>query len=212
MVRHRVVLAVIGVLLAAVGVLLGAPTATATPTTAAAGATVAVAAGPEATAGDASGRTAFTLPHRTIKNADGSVDTVADPKAVAALRAAALASTGCGYACDGKDPNSYVWNGSTCNDATTIYRHDEGWAYAELRFSGRCATAWTRTCCYARAGGFGYASNGNQRSSVYNYQGVYSGSPIWTAMLYDYGTLRYKACFDRVVAGSPSEWACTAKF
>jgi hypothetical protein len=183
--------------------------AVATPDAAAPGV---VAVGPEAAAGDTTGRTPFTLPHKTYKRADGSVDTVADPKAVAALRAAQLVDGGCGYVCDGKDPNSYVWNGSTCNDALTIYRHDEGWAYAELRFSGRCATAWTRTCCYARAGGFGYASNGAQRSSVFNFSGVYTGSPIWTAMLYDYGTLRYKACFDRVVAGSPSEWACTDPF
>lgn len=151
------------------------------------------------------------LPHHTYHRADGSVDVIADPEAVAKLQAAA-AATSCGYACDGKDPNSYKFNGSTCNDALTIYTHDEGWAYAELRFSGRCATAWTRTCCYARAGGFGYTNTGAQRSSVYNYGGVNTGSPVWTAMLNDASSLSYKACFDRVVAGTPSDWACTSKF
>jgi len=151
-----------------------------------------------------------TLPHHTYIRADGSVDVVADPKAVAAL--AAAADPLCGYACDGKDPSSYKYDGATCSDARTVYTHDEGWAYAELRYSSRCGTAWTRTCCYARAGGFGYNSSGNQRSSVYNYGGVNTGIPIWTAMLYDYGALTYKACFDRVVAGTPSDWACTAKY
>jgi hypothetical protein len=154
---------------------------------------------------------AVTLPHHTYHRADGSVDVVADPEAVAELAAAATAVL-CGYTCDGKDPSSYKYDGATCSDARTIYTHDEGWAYAELRYSSRCGTAWTRSCCYARSGGFGYNSSGTQRSSVYNYGGVNTGTPVWTAMLYDYGALTYKACFDRVVAGTPSDWACTSKY
>ncbi|GAA1021659.1 hypothetical protein Aple_072440 [Acrocarpospora pleiomorpha] len=199
-----------GVLVAALAVLLG----TSFTTTGATAATVSgTMDGPEASAAvDASGRTPFTLPHRVYVREDGSVDTIADPKAVAALRSAALEEGGCGYACDGKDPNSYVWNGSTCNDAVTVMRHDVENRYAELRYSSRCATAWTRTCCYVRAGGFGYAANGTQRSFVYNSQGVYFGSPVWTAMLYDAGSLTYKACLDRILAGSGHDWACTGRF
>lgn len=202
-----------GVLVAALAVLLGALFTTGGATATAVATTVSGPVdGPEAAAGDASGRTVITLPHHTYVRPDGSVDTVADPKAVASLREAALADGGCGYACDGKDPNSYVWNGATCNDAVTVARHDEGGAYAELRYSTRCATTWTRTCCYVRAGGFGYAANGAQRSWVYNSQGVYSGSPVWTSMLYDYGSLTYKACLDRILAGSGHDWACTNTF
>jgi hypothetical protein len=161
------------------------------------------------------GPSPITLPHRTFVRADGSVDVVADPQAVARIRtAAAPADADCGYACDGKDPASYVVAGATCgSDAMTIHRHEVSPAYAELRWSPRCGTSWTRTCCYVRAGGFGYTSlTGPERARVTNFSGVYSGTPVWTAMLYNRGTLRYKACLDRVVAGGPSEWSCTPRW
>lgn len=149
------------------------------------------------------------LPHRTIVHADGTVEKIADKQVVDALRALAA---GCGYACDGKDPNSYVFNGATCasGDYTyTVYSQTPAAGKTfELRFSGLCQTAWTRSCCYVRGGGFGYNTNGTQRSFVYNGGGQYSGSRTWTAMLYNSGSLTYSACIDRVLSGSGHDWAC----
>lgn len=192
------------VLLAALAALLGGvPAASAAPAP-----TAAVAAA----ADEATSPGKVTLPHRTVVNADGSVDVIADPKAVAALRARAALAGPCGNVCDGKDPNSFRWEGATCSDADTIHTHTEGFATAELRYSWRCGTAWTRTCCYVRGGGFSYHSGGGYRTWVYNGQGVYSGSKTWTAMLNDYVGLQYEACFDRVLAGAGHEWACTPRF
>lgn len=142
---------------------------------------------------------ASTLPSETSVAANGGV--------------AAQAASSCGNACDGKDPASYVWNGSTCSsDAVTIYTLQQSGYYAELRYSPRCVTAWTRTCCGLRAAGFGYRADGSLRSAVYNYDGSYTSDPVWTAMLNDYGTFTYKACFDHVLAGSGHDWACTSTF
>jgi hypothetical protein len=164
------------------------------------------------------------LPHRTIVHPDGTVEKIATPEALAKLTgrkaggataagtASARAVYGCGYACDGMDPNSYVFQGSTCNDAETFYSVSQGGATAELRFSSRCQTAWSRTCCYVRAGGFGYTGSGVQRPPVYNLNGVYSGSKVWTAMLYDGSPNTFRACFDLILAGSGHDWVCTLRY
>ncbi|MEV7093730.1 DUF2690 domain-containing protein [Amycolatopsis sp. NPDC051045] len=159
--------------------------------------------------GEATAIGEMKLPHRTIVHADGTVEKIADKQAVVALRAL---DGGCGYACDGKDPNSYVFNGATCasGDYTyTVYSQTPAAGKTfELRFSGLCQTAWTRSCCYVRGGGFGYNANGTQRSFVYNSGGQLSGNRTWTAMLYDSGSLTYSACIDRVLTGSGHDWAC----
>jgi hypothetical protein len=153
----------------------------------------------------------MTLPHRTIRHADGRVEQIATPEAVAKVMSA-TAIYGCGYACDQKDPNSYVFQGSTCSDAETMATVSQGGATAELRYSPRCNTAWSRTCCYVRGGGFGYTGSGVQRDWVYSPWGNTSGSKVWTPMLYDGTPTTFRACFDFILTGTGHDWSCTLKY
>jgi len=179
-----------------------------------------------ATTGEAAGFGQMTLPHRTIRQADGTVMQIATQEAVRAATAKATmkrltspssigiaAVYGCGYTCDDKDPDSYQYAGQTCSsDAYTMASVTQGAGTAELRFSSWCQTAWTRSCCYVRGGGFGYTGSGVERKWVYNGNGVYSGSPTWTRMLYDGSPTTYKACFDRILTGSGHDWNCSTEY
>ncbi|MEU4771146.1 DUF2690 domain-containing protein [Micromonospora sp. NPDC023644] len=173
----------------------------------------------EAIAKERYGRDDVTLPSRTVRHADGSVETIADPAAVRALSSTLAAGDACGSACDGKDPASYLApmpggpsNYRYCStDAVTVYTKSNGYeSRVELRYSPGCRTAWTRGCCYTSIAGFSYYSSGNVRLSVYNYDGRYNGSSVWTAMLDDAG-YTYKACYDTQVGG-PSVWSCTSGY
>ncbi|MBC8994252.1 DUF2690 domain-containing protein [Micromonospora chalcea] len=166
------------------------------------------------------GRGDLDLPYLTRKLADGSIEKFVDPEAEAQILSITAASSGCGSACDGKDPASYLApmpggpsNYAYCStDAYTKYSKtsSDGRLTAELRYSPYCRTAWTRGCCYNSMAGFSYYSNGNVRLSVYNYDGRFSGDDVWTAMLDDAG-YTFKACYDGQIGG-PSEWKCTAKW
>jgi hypothetical protein len=57
---------------------------------------------------EVSGPSPVILPHKTYIHSDGSVEVVADPKAVAAARSSVTIDYDCGYYCDGKDPNSLL--------------------------------------------------------------------------------------------------------
>ncbi|MEU4526863.1 DUF2690 domain-containing protein [Micromonospora ureilytica] len=173
----------------------------------------------EAIAKERYGRDDVTLPSRTVRHADGSVETIADPAAVRALSSTLRVGDSCGSACDGKDPASYLApmpggpsNYRYCStDAVTVYTKSNGYdSRVELRYSPGCRTAWTRGCCYTSIAGFGYYSNGNARLSVYNHDGRFSGSSVWTAMLDDAG-YTYKACYDAQIGG-PSIWSCTSRY
>lgn len=141
-----------------------------------------------------------TLPSRTIRHADGTVEIVPDPAAVRALtEQASLAGGGaCGPACDGKDtasflapmpggPSNYRYCGT---DAQTIYIVASGESRVELRYSPGCRTAWSRGCCYRSLKGYSYYPNGIERLNVNNYHAVTSGTNEWTAMLDHAGDIR----------------------
>jgi len=160
-----------------------------------------------------------TLPHRVVHNSDGSVDVIADKKAVAKLLAAAADSDACGNACDGEDPASYLvkppggqskWY-YCATDAKTIHTKTvDRTTFAELRYSPRCRTAWTRGGYYSLLAGFSYKSNGNERERVMGPSAHREGVTRYTAMLNDAG-YTYKACIDGQTGGSPL-WRCTAKY
>ncbi|MFI7552007.1 DUF2690 domain-containing protein [Micromonospora sediminimaris] len=173
----------------------------------------------EAIAKERDGRAEVSLPSRTVRHADGSVETIADPAAVRALRSTLAVGDACGSACDGKDPASFLApmpggpsNYAYCStDAVTIYSKYNGYdSRVELRYSPTCRTAWSRGCCYTSIAGFGYYANGNLRLSVYNYDGRFNGTNVWTAMLDDAG-YTYKACYDTQIGG-PSIWSCTSRY
>jgi hypothetical protein len=166
------------------------------------------------------GRSMVTLPSHTYHHADGSVETVADPAAVAALtnRPASFADA-CGPACDGKDPQTFLapMPGGPSHytycypDAQTIY----AWSlapniYVELRYSPRCRTAWSRGLGTGIAG-FSYYLNRHERLRVLNYHGRYGDTPVHTAMLDD-ANLLYKACLDQQDGGPTSIWICTSAY
>ncbi|WP_176730833.1 DUF2690 domain-containing protein [Micromonospora mirobrigensis] len=131
-----------------------------------------------------------------------------------------LVTTGCGSACDYKDPASYkiYYSGcSTCyhycaDDAitptpTTSYDIRNSGASIQLRYSPRCRTAWARTTYYDYA----YIkvesrySNGTTRAVA----GVdkWQGASPWTAMLNDAG-LQARACMAN--QGPMSGYTCTS--
>jgi hypothetical protein len=160
-----------------------------------------------------------TLPHRVVRNSDGSVDVVADKAAVDALVSAAAASDACGNSCDGEDPASYLVkppggqsNWYYCSaDAKTIHTKTvNDSTFAELRYSPRCRTAWTRGGYYSLLAGFSYKSNGTERERVTGPSAHEQGVSRYTAMLNDAG-YTYKACVDGQTGGSPL-WRCTAKY
>lgn len=158
----------------------------------------------------------ITGPHSTKIAEDGSVETFAEGFEVKAL---AASDDACGNTCDGEDPATFLVKppGGPSNwyycgtDAETIYtkRSADGDFYAQLRYSKRCRTAWTRGCCYTTYAGFSY--NGTkERSRVY--AGCAScGSQVYTAMLNDAG-YKFKACWNRVIAGSGADWQCTKTY
>lgn len=165
------------------------------------------------------GPSPVTLPHRVVRNSDGSVEVIADKKAVDALVAAAAASDACGNTCDGEDPASFLVKppGGQANwyycsaDARTIYTKTvDRSTFAELRFSPRCRTAWTRGGYYSLLAGFSYRSNGSERERVTGPSSHQQGVTRYTAMLNDAG-YTYKACVDGQTGGSPL-WRCTAKY
>ncbi len=165
------------------------------------------------------GPSPVTLPHRVVRNSDGSVEVIADKKAVDALVSAAAASDACGNTCDGEDPASFLVKppGGQANwyycsaDARTIYTKTvDRSTFAELRFSPRCRTAWTRGGYYSLLAGFSYRSNGSERERVTGPSSHQQGVTRYTAMLNDAG-YTYKACVDGQTGGSPL-WRCTAKY
>jgi hypothetical protein len=92
------------------------------------------------------------LPMTTTVRPDGVVERRADPRAVAALTAAA-ASAGCGNFCDGQDPQNYaahLLDGSwaiCADDAFSVYAGtfpDHPGPTVQLRYSPRCRTAWAK--------------------------------------------------------------------
>jgi Protein of unknown function (DUF2690) len=155
-------------------------------------------------------------PHRVVDNPDGTQDLIADEP----VSIAAASSDACGSACDGENPATYLVklpggqsNWYHCSaDAFTKYtkRSSDSKYYAELRYSPRCRTAWTRGCCYTTYAGFSYNSSGSQRETVKAGCGS-CPDPLYTAMLNDAG-YTYKACYNRVVAGDPADWQCTSKY
>jgi hypothetical protein len=183
-----------------------------------------ITAGLEATSGEAVWEP-MTLPHKTIRHPNGVIEQIATPEAIAALmketRASKVSASstsataqtvyGCGYYCDNKDPNSYKWGGSTCS-GTTVNTVSYGNYYAELRYSSRCASAWTRTAPGVGGAGFGYNENGSLRIQVVSPWGRTSGSPVWTSMVYDGYPLKFRACLDTILAGSGNSWLCTLKY
>ncbi len=165
------------------------------------------------------GPSPVTLPHRVVRNSDGSVEVIADKKAVDALVSAAAASDACGNTCDGEDPASFLVKppGGQANwyycsaDARTIYTKTvDRSTFAELRFSPRCRTAWTRGGYYSLLAGFSYRSNGSERERVTGPSSHQQCVTRYTAMLNDAG-YTYKACVDGQTGGSPL-WRCTAKY
>lgn len=167
----------------------------------------------------ADGPAPVTLPHKVVRNRDGSVEVIADRAAVDALVSAAAASDACGSACDGEDPASYLVKppGGQANwyycskDAQTIHtRTVDRSTYAELRYSPRCRTAWTRGGYYSLLAGFSYKSNGQERTRVTGPSSHQQGVTRYTAMLNDAG-YTYKACIDGQTGGSPL-WRCTAAY
>lgn len=173
----------------------------------------------EAIAKERYGIAEVALPSRTIRHTDGTVEILADPAAVRALtqQASLAGGVGCGPACDGKDPASFlapVPEGSRyCStDAQTIYviTSSHGRVRAELRYSPGCRTAWTRGCCYSSLKGYSYYPNGNERLNVLNWHAKTSGTTKWTAML-DHAGYTYRACYDGQIGGSP-DWRCTGRW
>jgi hypothetical protein len=167
----------------------------------------------------ADGPAPVTLPHRVVRNSDGSVDVIADKAAVDALVSAAAASDACGNTCDGEDPASFLVKppGGQANwyycskDAQTIYTKTvNNSTFAELRYSPRCRTAWTRGGYYSLLAGFSYYSSGSERERVTGPSSHEQGVSRYTAMLNDAG-YTYKACVDGQTGGSPL-WRCTAKY
>jgi hypothetical protein len=167
------------------------------------------------------GRSGVTLPSHTYYHADGSVETVADPAALAALKnRPASTRDACGSACDGKDPATFLApmpggpsHYTYCSlDAQTIY----AWSlsssiYVELRYSPTCRTAWSRGAGTWIAG-FSYYLNWHERTRVYNPDGRYATyPPVWTAMLDD-ADLLYRACLDRQVGSPNHDWVCTSAY
>jgi hypothetical protein len=160
------------------------------------------------------GHTTQVLPTRSYRHADGSVETVVDPKALQALIAMAP-SRPCGRQCDGKDPATYLvqvpGDAYYCaNDALTVKWYVTDYSSVELRYSPICRTAWTRGCCYTAFAGFSYYRNRTFRTWVHNYSGRNSGKSVYTAMLDD-ANLLYKACMDTQIGGS-SDWRCTSLY
>jgi len=172
-------------------------------------------AGSTATAGAADG---MTLPHRTVWHADGSVEKIADPAAVAALDAATAKQAskaqfliGCGRACDAKDPTSYIFDIGPCSsDGTEIYSRTADFMSVKLKYSPRCRTTWTIGCCYTALANRSFYSNGTLRAPVYNWDARYQGDWRRTTMLDD-ANLYNDACFDVQAGGSP-EWWCTSRY
>jgi hypothetical protein len=169
--------------------------------------------------GPADGPAPVLLPHTVVRNSDGSVEVIADKEAVDALVALAAADDACGNACDGEDPASYTvkppggpskWYHCS-GDAKTIYTKTvDRSTYAELRYSPRCRTAWTRGGYYSLLAGFSYKSNGQERERVIGPSSHQQGVSKYTAMLNDAG-YTYKACVDGQIGGSPL-WKCTSKY
>jgi hypothetical protein len=167
---------------------------------------------------DSNGPAPVTLPHRVVRNRDGSVEVIADKAAVDKLVALA-AGDECGSDCDGEDPAAYLVRAPggpsryyRCSeDARTIHtRSVDRTTFAELRYSPRCRTAWTRGGYYTDLAGFSYRSNGSERERVYAPSAMRDGVTRYTAMLNDAG-YTYKACIDGQVGGPPL-WRCTAAY
>jgi uncharacterized protein DUF2690 len=138
----------------------------------------------------------WDLPARVTVRADGSILAEADAAALKSPDFAA-AVTGCGSTCDGKSPNTYKYGGSPCvNDATTVkavYQPGGGYIGAELRYSARCRTAWTRRSTGTIGGDiwvYSYNANGTYRTSYL----VDTTAVNYTAMVNDAG-LTALACY-----------------
>lgn len=161
----------------------------------------------------------LTLPHTTITNPDGSVEEFVDDAVIEQLELAAASGDQCGNACDGRDPAGYLVQAPggpsryyyCSTDAVTKYRKTvDNSTYAELRYSPRCRTAWTRGGYYSLLAGFSYRSNGDERKRVIGPSSHQQGVSRYTAMLNDAG-YRYAACVDGQIGGSPL-WRCTTRY
>jgi hypothetical protein len=134
-----------------------------------------------------------------------------------ALMSPAEAVTGCGHTCDGKDPNTYVWNGATCGaDAVTKSSASEPGGSSnkvELRYSPRCRTAWGRGRSDYTIDVYSYYSNGSQRAAAdsgYNLL-VPGSNSNWTAMVNDAGYTA-RACMTFWSDYDRSDTTCTNKY
>jgi hypothetical protein len=153
------------------------------------------------------------LPMITTVQADGVVLQEVEPAALEQLLQAA-ATSGCGSACDAKDPKTYVYQGpggpsqwTTCSaDAVTVRSIREPGGSADgvdLRYSPRCRTAWARKSGEVRFINVrSYFSNGNIRTAESAEQNNY------TLMLNDAG-FTADACYSFTGAGY---WPCTTKY
>jgi hypothetical protein len=169
------------------------------------------AAAPGTEAGPSEARiSGWTLPSRTHTRKDGVVIREAEPAAVQALVVAAAANPGCGYACEGEDPASYLitppggpsyWY--RCgDDAVTVreaYLPGGSSTKVELRYSPRCRTAWARGTTPFFLYTYSYWSrtshDDNYRTHTFAGRNLHvpSYTVHWTAMVNDAG-LYARAC------------------
>jgi hypothetical protein len=156
--------------------------------------------------------TATTLPMITAVRADGSILKQADPKALQALIGTAAA--GCGNTCDGQNPASFVWNGAPCgNDAQTVREaHKPGGGsdslVAELRYSPRCRTAWTRGKNLYHLKTTSYYTNGNVRTNTFAGRNPNDpGGSHFTAMVNDAGLVA-----DGCASFDSGDVGCTSRY